>query len=316
MSTQGATPAAAPAANADATTPAQSGETAVSPTPDSTSTPADNPAPSFVQSAQQTVPPVEPQANQHAPKPELVSGDWREMIPMDLRQDAVWDRYHSPEQAFRGLVEAQKLIGKKEIPVGLVKPDANASQEEQSKFQLELSKMLGVPDSSERYTVPESAEGLSGLDKLMAIAHKSGIGNDQFKTMIDQVAQADAEHMKQREQVQVENMKALRDEWGASYEQNLEVADIGLDAVDKDGSVRKLLAQTGLNTHPVIIKHYHELGAQFREGTLKTGEASTKETTMEKIEELKRKDAYWEQGLDGGATRREVDRLMKEAGLR
>ena len=316
MSEQSATPAAQPAPAAAAPAESHSVETAPQPAAASQAAP-ENPAPTFVQSAAQVVPPVEqPATPQHAPKPELVSGDWREMIPMELRQDPVWDRYHSPQQAFQGLVEAQKLIGKKEIPVGLVKPAENATQEERSKYQLELAQMLGVPDSADRYNVPQAAENLNGLDSLMSIAHKSGLGNEQFASMIEQVALADAEHVKRQKEIQTQNMLALKDEWGQSYEQNLQIADIGLEAVDKDGSVRQLLADTGLNNHPVIIKHYHELGAQYREGALQTGEPATRETLIEQINELKRTDAYWEQGLDGGATRRKVDKLMRDAGLR
>ena len=309
---EGATPAPAPAAEAAAQTPpAPSGETAPAPAP------AAEPAPSFVQTAQ-AVPTAQPAPAepQHAPKPELVSGDWREMIPVELRQDPTWNKYHSPEQAFRGLVEAQKLIGKKEIPTGLVKPSEEAPKEDWSNYRLELGKMLGVPDSAERYEVPEAAKELNGLDTLMQIAHRSGLGNEQFSSMIEAVAQADKAHMEQMEQAKIQNLQILQDEWGQSYEQNLQIADIGLNAVDPEGAMRQLLDDTGLNTHPAVIKHYHEIGALFREGNFTSGVQPSKETTLEKIEELKRSDAYWEQGLDGGRTRQEVDRLMKEAGLR
>ncbi len=314
MSETVATPAqAAPAAdNAAATPPAAPSAETTAPLAPAEPNPA---VPTFVQSVGQPAQ-ADPNPNAHAPKPELVSGDWRELIPMDLRDHGVWNKVHSVEDALRSFVNAQDLIGKKEIPVGLVKPEAGASQEEVSKYRLELAQMLGVPDSAERYRLPEIAEKVNGADKLMQMAHKSGLGNEQFSSMMEQIAQAEADHSVQVRKTRDDNLKALQAEWGASYEQNLQVADVGLEAVDPDGSVRKILNDTGLNQHPVIIKHYHELGAQFREGTLKTGEPSSKETLLEQITQLKKSDAYWEQGLDSGATRTKVDKLMKQAGLR
>ncbi len=312
MSGTEATPATASNAEAPATTPsAPSADTAA---PQST----ENAAPTFVQSAAQ-VPATETPAaeNQHAPKPETVSGDWRELIPVDLRGESVWDKYHSPEQAFKGLVELNKLVGKKEIPVGLVKPEEGASAEEVSKYKLDLAKMLGVPDSDSRYNVPESAQNLNGVDKLKQMAHKSGLGSEQFSSLLEQIAAADADHMKNVNKTKENNMLELQKEWGESYTQNLQVADIGLDAVDKDGAVRKILADSGLNMHPAIIKHYHELGAQFREGSLKTGsEPKDSRTIKEQVLEMKRHDNYANPQKDGGVQRAKVDAFMKANGLR
>lgn len=312
---------ATPAAQAPAAEPAAAPQEQAQPQQQDTTAPlqqpaAEAPVPGFVQSAAQPQPAAQPTDNPHAPAPELVSGDWREMIPRELRQESVWDKYHSPEQAFKGLVELNKLVGKKEIPVGLVKPDPGAPQEDVAKYKLDLARMLEVPDSAERYSVPEIAKNVNGLNTMMQMAHKSGLGDQQFSSMIEQIAVADKEHQESIKKQRMENLNALRGEWGESYEQNLQVADVGLEAVDANGEMRKLLNDTGLNVHPVVIKHYHELGAVFREGNLKTGAPSTAETLNEEIAKLKKSDAYWEQGLDGGATRRKVDELMKQAGRR
>lgn len=82
--------------------------------------------------------------------------DWRASLPAELQNEPTLAKYKSVEEALKGSVHAQKLVGKAvEYPGADAKPDQVA----------EFRKRAGVPESADKYqiTLPKPPEG-SGME--------------------------------------------------------------------------------------------------------------------------------------------------------
>lgn len=78
--------------------------------------------------------------------------DWRASLPLELQADPALAKYKSVEDALRGAVHAQRLIGKAtEYPKGDAKPEDVA----------EYRRRAGVPESVDKYgiTLPQAPNG-------------------------------------------------------------------------------------------------------------------------------------------------------------
>lgn len=81
-----------------------------------------------------------------------VPTDWRASLPLELQADPSLAKYKSVEDALRGAVHAQRLIGKAtEYPKGDAKPEDVA----------EYRRRAGVPESVDKYgvTLPQAPQG-------------------------------------------------------------------------------------------------------------------------------------------------------------
>ena len=82
--------------------------------------------------------------------------DWRASLPVELQAEPTLARYKSLEEALKGAVHAQRVIGKAvEYPAADAKPDAVA----------EFRKRAGVPESADKYretvTMPTAPAGVT-----------------------------------------------------------------------------------------------------------------------------------------------------------
>lgn len=82
--------------------------------------------------------------------------DWRASLPLELQNEPTLAKYKTLEEALKGSVHAQKLVGK-----GIEYPGADAKPEQVAEFR----KKAGVPDSADKYeiTLPKPPEG-SGME--------------------------------------------------------------------------------------------------------------------------------------------------------
>ncbi len=147
--------------------------------------------------------------------------DWRASLPVELQNEPTLAKYKSLEEALKGSVHAQKLVGK-----GLELPTADAKPEQLAEFR----KRAGVPDSPDKYqiTLPTPPEG-SGMEidkpmlsTFLAKMHAAHARPEVVQAAIDIYA----EHMAQRwdqwrsQQAQSENedlsgaVAELEKKWG------------------------------------------------------------------------------------------------------
>jgi hypothetical protein len=216
--------------------------------------------------------------------------DWR---PESLRGEKTLEKYKSPEDAYKALVEAQKLIGKKADP--LAPPAEDAPQEEKDAFSAKLRELRGVPAEdkvAEAYAVevPEDApEGYALSPELLGafqgLAHKAGLAPAEFKELaagymameVQAIAAARQEAKVRQEKAET----ALVKEWQAAdlvpkeqFSNALKAAQ-ALGLVSKDGK-ESILGHLGNNT--ALIKALaSEVYPLVAEGKLKGGATASQE---------------------------------------
>lgn len=216
--------------------------------------------------------------------------DWR---PESLRGEKALEKYKSPEDAYKALVEAQKLIGKKADP--LAPPADDAPQEEKDAFSAKLRELRGVPTEdkvAEAYAieVPEDApEGYALSPELVGafqgLAHKAGLAPAEFKELAAGYVQMELQAIAAaRQDAKVRQEKAetaLVKEWQAAdlvpKEQfgNALKAAQALGLVGKDGK-ESVLGHLGNNT--ALIKALaSDVYPLVAEGKLKGGATASQE---------------------------------------
>lgn len=155
-----------------------------------------------------------------------------ENIP--LRDHPSLSKYNTPEDAYKALVEAQKLIGKKEVAVdGIKVPGEDATDEERAEFTAKMREINGVPEKAEDYDlditrtegwpVDEDGNSLIPIDENMmegftGIAHEIGLSKEQAAKLLDwygpvNVAQLN-DFQKSAKEAQKNELDKLRHEHG------------------------------------------------------------------------------------------------------
>lgn len=258
-----------------------------------------------------------PQQDPGAPAP---ATDWWTKLPNDLRDAPVFQKYKSEEDAFRGLVEAQKLIGAKQVVQGLVKPADGSPTPELIAYEAMLYKEhLGVPDAPDKYTIDAERYNAEKVAPLAAIAHKANVGDKQFQQMLEGFAEIEMESIEKSkhaaQQTAAENINALQKEWGPGFEQNMQLANSGLDALSEIDGLRELVTSDevlSMPGHNAIIKAFAKIGEMVKEGGLHQGRTYVPELTPQ--EYLKQNyDKIVNPAHDAGAAQREYERLLKAA---
>jgi len=161
---------------------------------------------------------------------------------------------------------------------------------------------VGCPDTVKGYEVakPELPDGMDFDEELLVkcsqYAHDNHIPKGVFeglsklvvdgqmatyKSVVESNAKIEAENA---ETAQKEKDKAietaankLKGEWGAEYDGNLETANRfydlpGNDEVNK--AFTDLMAEKGINSHPIVVKFFHEAYKLVKEDTAPSGEGS------------------------------------------
>jgi len=216
--------------------------------------------------------------------------DWR---PESLRGEKALEKYKSPEDAYKALVEAQKLIGKKADP--FAPPADDAPQEEKDAFSAKLRELRGVPAEdkvAEAYAVevPEDApEGYALSPELVGafqgIAHKAGLAPAEFKELaagyvqmeLQAIAAARQDAKVRQEKAETALVKEWQDADLVPKEQfgNALKAAQALGLVGKDGK-DSILGHLGNNT--ALIKALaSEVYPLVAEGKLKGGATASQE---------------------------------------
>lgn len=146
---------------------------------------------------------------------------------------------------------------------------------------------------------PDSPDGYKLLDKanapaFRALAHKHGLTVKQAEAMFTDMDASDTQASGERDtrmnSRRAETEKALRSEWGAEYDTNLEVMKRGNEHFFNE-DLRNLLNATGLDQHPDMQKLLYGVGRQLQEGTLHSGTgpagggATTVETAQKELTE-------------------------------
>jgi len=160
----------------------------------------------------------------------------------------------------KSYVHQQKMLGKDKIVV----PDKDTSEDQWK----ETFRKLGVPEKLEDYTIenkiPEGVEISEDMfEGFKKLAHEKGILPKQAQEVADYYNQSIANTVKAQLDASRASMaaesEALKSEWGADYERNLNYADQGLSQF-ADESMRQYFIDSGLAQNPKVQKLFSDIG--------------------------------------------------------
>lgn len=181
---------------------------------------------------------------------------WRDNLPDDLKGDKSLATISDIPHLARQYVEAQKYN------VGALRmPGANAKPEEIDAFHAKL----GRPASPEGYTIntPALPEGIEWDTKLetdfRGVAHRLGLTPTQVQGLVDFEGRRTLGAIQARTSGAEATVTALREEMGAGFERNLEVAGRAVRWAGGDDLVA-VLNRTGAGNEPAVIKAFVKLG--------------------------------------------------------
>lgn len=260
----------------ESTAPAPA-ETATAPSPQ-TQAPASTP---------QETPQAQPPSQAPAPRSGL------DFIP-DAYKEASWaKKYQNPEELWKGVDHMAKTMGQKQIINGIIPPSEEAPDEEWDKFY----NLIGKPDSSDKYTLPDDVEIPEGYDidtvktNLRDLAHKTGLNQKQTAKLYKEFMALEKQNFVKTTEAEVQNFDVvIKQTFPESPEQSLAMAKRGAKSL----GIADTLDQEGLSLNPTVLKLCAKLGEFVGEDSfVKTNSPDSKEAPLEKAKRLQSTEAYW-----------------------
>jgi hypothetical protein len=228
--------------------------------------------------------PVE--STQSAPAAEGLS-----FIPETYRSAGWATKYKTTEDFFKGVDNMAKVVGQKQVVQGLQVPGENATPEELKSFYSQL----GVPESPDKYTLPEDVQLFEGADiaterKAFAeIAHKVNIPPKQagelFKAYAERMNKFFGES---QSKVQAKFDEVLVSTFGKEFQGSLDLAKRGAKSLPDGASIN--LEDL---TNPVALRALAKLGEYVGEDALiEGGTAENAESILAEARRIQASDEY------------------------
>lgn len=209
-----------------------------------------------------------------------VGSDWRSKIPVAHKDKGFWGNVKSEEDLYNQFAELQKYRGQ-----SIKVPGETATNEDWNS----LYAKLGRPESAEEYEVtmrdhdgkiswaPGSEEWVKNT------AHKLGLNNKQVQTLVDSYADLIVDSHTTAVQQQEQQMSALREQFGDSYERRMTLGERAMQKIGGDEFVQAAREQ-GWIANPTFAKAMLKMGSQFEEaswidgrvGSMTRGDAQAK----------------------------------------
>jgi hypothetical protein len=109
----------------------------------------------------------------------------------------------------------EKLVDK--VPSLMPRPNLDSDE-----GLTEMYKLLGHPESADKYTPPEIDKIDSNrVDAFRTIAHKHGLTQKQFQGVVAAITESEATASLEHETKHNQAMQTLRTDWGLAYDQNM-----------------------------------------------------------------------------------------------
>lgn len=154
--------------------------------------------------------------------PETVPGGWRDSLPADLRDSKTLGRYDSAEEAMRGHLKLEQLMGKDRLPV----PDKDNPAEWSGWEHLGY-----VPrdQMDTAITMPEAPDGVAWNDAhakaYLDFAAENKVPAWMAQKHLDHMMAANVEAHEAAKaraaEMEAKLTQTMREEWGASHDEKL-----------------------------------------------------------------------------------------------
>lgn len=188
--------------------------------------------------------------------------DWRASLPEDIRESEALASFGGVGDLAKSYIKTKSLVGANVVKL----PGKNAEDSEIDGFFASI----GRPESPEGYELPTEglAAEISAEDRtaLADIAHRSGLNQVQaarltraytefVKGMYDEMGT-------KAESEQKENIQTLKTEFGAAFEEKMQLATTAINKYGGEKLAEKLKA-VGLHTDPDIIRAFSMVGRDY-----------------------------------------------------
>jgi hypothetical protein len=195
-----------------------------------------------------------------------VATSWKETISEEFRNDPNIAKFTEIDALAKSYINATRMIGTDKVAV----PNQNSTEDHWN----EVYDKLGRPESAEKYKLEAKSEVVpieeNAVKQFAENAHKLGLNNKQaqgilefYKNSMEQTAkqtQIDAET------AQAQAQQVLRQEWGKSYDANIQKA-ASLAKANMKAEVLDLPMKDGsrLGDNPDIIKGFAKIADMLSE---------------------------------------------------
>ncbi len=208
---------------------------------------------------------------------------WKNNINADLRNSPTLQKFDDTAEGLGKAIEShlslEKLLGHEKIPLP---KDAN-DKEGWDRF----NKAMGVPDKAEGYglkdvTIPESIKNI-GFDKkaFAEVLHELKVPPQYANSLWEKYTQVGMTAYNKAVKAQTDKLmeiaNTLRQEWGDSYEANVDLGQMVINKFSDDKETNDFLTASFLKD-PIGIKFLAKIGQQFAEN--KIGEFQAQRFTL------------------------------------
>jgi hypothetical protein len=215
------------------------------------------------------------------------AGNWRDSLSVDIRENPTLANIESVQALANEHINVQKLIGGEKI----ARPQEDWNEDQLNDFYTQL----GRPTKVEDYDLGEVAapEGMPWSDEfqseMLGVMHGAGLSSAQAQKIlggyIESVGGQFADAGRDSEQARAAGIQDLRNEWGKSFDANIDLAKRAFMAGAGEGfdTLSELEMADGgrLGDNPGIIRAFAALGGKMNEHGLvghKTQSAMTPES--------------------------------------
>jgi hypothetical protein len=231
-----------------------------------------------------------------------VAKSWKETISEEFRNDPNIAKFTEIDALAKSYINATRMIGSDKVAV----PNQNSTDDQWN----EVYSKLGRPESPDQYKLEAKSDVVpieeSAVKQFAENAHKLGLNNKQaqgilefYKNSMEQTAQQTQVDV---ETAQAQSQQLLRQEWGKSYDANLQkaasVAKANMDAKILD---MQLKDGTRLGDHPSVIKGFANIANLLSEDKLVGTESENVNQGVDYQAEISkivndREGPYWNKG--------------------
>lgn len=179
--------------------------------------------------------------------------DWRSGLSEDLKEAKALSNFKDQNDLAKSYLHLSSLLGKK----------VNEWASDDIKG---LYGKLGRPEAADKYEFPtDMGQDIAALKQM---AFNAGLNQEQAKSLADQIVLANRQMVEQKQAEEKnqfeEATSSLKKEFGSAFDKRLELAKRALDQLGGD-SLKKVLAGSGLDNNPEVVKFFANLGKSYLE---------------------------------------------------
>jgi len=196
---------------------------------------------------------------------------WQATLPEELRGDATLARFNNIPDMAKSLVSTKKLVGKNTIAA----LNENSTDEEKAEFWT----AAGRPETADDYNLqkpenlPDALWSSEYATHMQEVAHGLGLSTEQFAGLAaahnDNVVSQYTTQSQNVELEQIEGQKALRQEWGPSFDANIHIANAAVEKGVRGDEEFKTRVLGKFGADHDFQKFVSQLGSEFVESGVK-----------------------------------------------